>query len=203
MAQRVPPSLLLLLRLRVATATERDPGPVSAFSFSCTMSLPLRRLRPGPWEQAAAWGTDPAPRPRRSRVGGCTPREDPFPVSRGQNTPSPPSSVPLLAPSAGAEARAGSTGGCTGALRAPGASRSPVLVLPVLGAGHSGSRPLMLCPPAPELPGTAQWGPGTSHLRVPEQQQQEEEGGREGLRYGLREPGAGGLGVSPFPLAGR
>ncbi|KFM07938.1 Transducin-like enhancer protein 1, partial [Aptenodytes forsteri] len=36
---------------------ERDPGPVSAFSFSCTISLQLRRLRPGPQEQAATWGT--------------------------------------------------------------------------------------------------------------------------------------------------
>lgn len=206
MAQCVPPSLLLLLCLRVATATERDPGPVSAFSFSCTVSLQLHRLWPGPWERAAVWGTDPAARPRprcrHSRVGGCSPLGTPSPVSRGQTAPFPQAASPSLLLRQELKPELVARGGYAGALGAPRASRSPALVLPVLGAGHSRSQPLTLCPPTPELPGAAQWGAGTSHLRVPEQQQKEE-GGGEGLRYRLRESGAGGLGASPSPLAGQ
>lgn len=153
----------------------------------------------------------PAPRPRPHCRHGCEGESGwvlspwgPPPHVAWANHAVPPSSVPLLAPLAGAEARAGGTGGCTGALHAPAAAHSPASVLPVLAAGHSGSWPLTLRPPAPELPGTAQRGAGTSHLRVPEQQQ-EEEGGREGLRYGLREPREGGLGGlwHPGPQAGR
>lgn len=88
----------------------------------------------------------------------------PLPHVTWANHAIPPSSVPLLTPLAGAEAQAGGTGCCTGALCALGACRSPALVLPVLGVGHSSLQPLTLRLPAPELPGTAQWGAGTSHL---------------------------------------
>lgn len=127
---------------------------------------------------------------------------DPFPVSRGQTAPFPQAASPLLLLRQELKPELVARGGYTGALGAPRASHSPALVLPVLGAGHSSSQPLTQCPPTPELPGAAQWGAGTSHLRVPEQQQKEE-GGGEGLCYRLRESGAGGLGASPSPLAGQ
>lgn len=121
-------------------------------------------------------------------------------MSRGQTVPPPPTQA--ASPSSllwqELKPKLAAWGGCTGPLCAMGASSSPALVLPVLGAQHSGSQPLTLHPPAPELPGAAQRGAGTSHLRVPEQQQ-EEEGGGEGLRYRLREPGEGGWGGLGHP----